>query len=303
MGARIGAVHDGLVGPFEIERLDQRFAHAWIFEFLAAGIDEPALRARRRFVGQCFAFDAAVLHRREIIARRPYPCRELLAEQIALGGKPLERDVAIAIEFVTHVIEIITAARNRKVGAPPVFDPLEFDVAIDFELPHLVRPRSQRDIERRFIERPRRVIGFRENRQAHDIERHVACALLGEGDDQRRVVGRFRLHHVTHLLQNQRVPLGLQRGQRKGGVVRGQFRAVVKPGLRPQRKTIGQFIGRNPHRFGDQAIHRVGFVVGARHQRRERHVHALCAFALQDIGVERIEGLVRLVIGANRRDE
>ena len=36
MGTRIGAVHDGLVGPFEIESLDQRLAHPRIPELLAA---------------------------------------------------------------------------------------------------------------------------------------------------------------------------------------------------------------------------------------------------------------------------
>ena len=300
MGARIGAVHDGLVGPFEIERLDQRLAHPRVLEFLAAGIDEPALRAGRRFVGQDFALDAAVLDGREIVARRPDPRGEFLAEQVVLSGKALERDIAIAVEFVTHGVEIIAAARDRKVGAPPILDPFEFDVAIDLELPDLVRPGAERDIERRFVERPRRVIGFRENRQARDIERHVARALFGEGDEQRRVVGRFRLHHVAHLLQDQRMALGLQRGQREGGVMRGQFRAVVKPGLRPQRETIGQLVGRNLHRFGHQAVHRVGLVARARHQRREGQVHALRAFALQDKGVERVEGLVGLIVGSHR---
>ena len=37
MGALIGAVHDGLVGPFEIERLDQRFAHPRILELARGG--------------------------------------------------------------------------------------------------------------------------------------------------------------------------------------------------------------------------------------------------------------------------
>ena len=232
MGARIGAIHDGLVGPLEIERLDQRLAHARILELVAAGIDEPALRARRGFVRQGFALDAAVLDGGEIIARRPDPRGELLAEQIAPCGEAFEGDVAIAIEFVAHDIEIVAAAGDRKVGAPPILDPFEFDVAVDLELSDLVRPGSQRNIERRFIERPRRVIGLREDRQARDIERHVARALFGKGDDQRRVVGRLRLHHVAHLLQDQRMAFCLQRGQREGGVMRRQLRAVVKPALR-----------------------------------------------------------------------
>ena len=243
MGARVGAIHDGLVGPFEIERLDQRFTDARILEFLAAGIDEPALRARRRFIGQYLALDAAILDGRKIIARRPHPGGEFLAVEIVLSGKSLERDVAVAVELVAHRVEIIAAAVDRQIGGPPILDALEFDVAIDLELPDLVGPGAKRDIERRFIERPRRVIGFREDRQAGDIERHVARALLGEGDDQRRVVGRFRLHHVAHLRHDQGMALGLQRGQREGGIMRGQFRAVVKPRLRPQREAIGQLVG------------------------------------------------------------
>src|ERR1700686_457454 len=125
MGARIGAVHDGLVGPFEIERLDQRLAYARIPELLAAGVDEPALRAGRSFVGQRLALDATVLHRRKIITRRPHPRGEFLAEQVVPGGKPLECDVAIPIEFVTYNIEIIIAAGDRKVGTPPIPDPFE----------------------------------------------------------------------------------------------------------------------------------------------------------------------------------
>ena len=144
MGARIGAVHDGLVGPFEIERMDQRLAHPRIPELVAAGIDEPALRARRRLVRQRFALDAAVLDRREIVARRPDPRGELLAKQIILSGEALERDVAIAIEFVTHDIEIVAAAVDRQVGAPPILDPFELDVAVDLEFR---RPCTARDAD------------------------------------------------------------------------------------------------------------------------------------------------------------
>ena len=88
MRARIGAVHDGLVGPFEIERVAQRLADARILELVAAGVDEPALRARRRLIGQRLALDAAVLDGGEIVARRPDPRGEFLAEQIVPPVKP-----------------------------------------------------------------------------------------------------------------------------------------------------------------------------------------------------------------------
>src|SRR5579859_822387 len=110
MGARVGAVHDGLVGPLEVEGLDQSLANAGISKLVAAGIDEPALRAGRRLVGQGLALDAAVLDGGKIVSRRPYPRGELLAIEVAPCGKSLERHVAIPVEFVAHNIEIIAAA-------------------------------------------------------------------------------------------------------------------------------------------------------------------------------------------------
>src|ERR1700732_734974 len=100
MSARIGAIHDGLVGPFEIERIDQRLAHARILEPVAARVDEPALRAGRRVVRQRFALDATVLDGGKVITRVPDPRGELLAEQIVLAGEAFEGDIAVAIELV-----------------------------------------------------------------------------------------------------------------------------------------------------------------------------------------------------------
>ena len=300
MGARIGAVHDRFVGPFEIERQDQRLADARIPEFLAAGIEEPALRARGRLVGQCFELDAAVLDGGEIVTRRPHPRREFLAEQVVLRGEALEGDVAIPIEFVTHDIVIVEAARNRKVGAPPVPDPLELDVTVDLEFPDLIGPGAEWGIEGRFVERMHRVPGFRENRQARDIKRHIAGALFREGDDQRRVIERFGLHHVAHLHDEQGMAPGLQRREREGGVMGGQLGAVVEPCLRSHRKPVGELVRRNLHRFRGKPVHRVGLVARARHQRCESEIHALRAFTPEDERVERVEGLKRLIVGFGR---
>ena len=85
MGAVVGPVHDVLVGPFEIEGIDQRLAHRRSLNLLAPRVDEPALRAGRRIVGQHLALDAAVADGREIVARRPDARGEFLAEQIVLG--------------------------------------------------------------------------------------------------------------------------------------------------------------------------------------------------------------------------
>ena len=71
MRAIVGTVHDVLVGPFEIESIDQRFANAAVLELLPSRIDEPALRAGRRVVWENVALDATVLEGGKVIARCP----------------------------------------------------------------------------------------------------------------------------------------------------------------------------------------------------------------------------------------
>src|SRR5207253_8226488 len=146
-------------------------------ELLATGIDEPALRARRRIVRKQFALDAAIGDRRKIVARVPDSRGEFLAKQVAAAGEALEGDVAVAIKVKAQRIEIIAAAVDRKVGAPPILDAFERDEAVDLEFRHFVRPAAKRNIERRFIEWTCRVIGLRKDRQARDEQRHISPAL------------------------------------------------------------------------------------------------------------------------------
>src|SRR5258705_10440636 len=166
MGPHVSAIHDGLVGPFEIERIADRLADARILEFFAADVEKPALRARRRIVRKQFALDAAVGHRRKIVARVPYPGGELFPKKVVAPGETFESDIAVAVEIVPQSIEIVAAAIDRKIGAPPILDALKFNETIDLEFRHLVRPATERRFEGCFIERARRVIALRENRQA-----------------------------------------------------------------------------------------------------------------------------------------
>ena len=190
-GAQIGAVHDGLVGPFEVEGVAQRLAQPRIGEFSAPRVDEPTLRAGRRVVGQGVAFDAAGLHGRKIVTGRPGARGELLAEQIALGGEALEADLAVAIIFVAHNVEIVLSAADRQIGAPKILDALIGDEAARFEAADAVRARAERHLERRLIERLCRIIGAGKNRQGGDEQRHVARPFRRERQGHRRVVVGF----------------------------------------------------------------------------------------------------------------
>ena len=118
MGPVIGPVHDRLVGPFEIEGEDHRLAQRPVLELLAPRVEEPALRAGRRIVGQHVVLDAAVADRREIVARRPDARGELLAEQVVAAGEAFEGDVAVAIELVAQRCRNCAARRDTGSSAP-----------------------------------------------------------------------------------------------------------------------------------------------------------------------------------------
>ena len=179
--------------------------------------------------GSSLALDAAILHRRKIVARIPYPRGELLAEQIAAAGKAFEGDVAVAVEFETHRIEIIAAAADRQIGAPPILDPLEFDEAIDLEFrrPCMARCRAEyrasiprtggsrnRPCEK--IGRPATNSGTSRPRLSAKLTTSVASS----------TASAFSMSRTCWVMIGW--PLGLQRVQRERGVVGRQFRAVVK---------------------------------------------------------------------------
>ncbi len=136
MSALVRPVHDGLVGPFEVEGVDQRFAQLAVLELLPPRIEEPALRAGRRVVGQHLALDPAVADSGEIVARRPDARGEFLAEQIVLAGEALEGDVAVAVKFVAQDVEIVLAARRPADRRPTSPSP--------DRIRYSVRPRSGR---------------------------------------------------------------------------------------------------------------------------------------------------------------
>ncbi len=302
MGALIAAVHDGLVGPFEIERIDESFPQPLVLEDVPPSIEEPALRSRRRIVRNHVTFDATVANRRKIVARRPDARGELLLEQVALGGETLERHVAIAVVFVADDVEIVLPARYRQVAAPPILDPLVFDIAPGLEAPDLVGAAAQRHVQRRLVEGTAAVVGARKNRQRGHEQRDITRALRGKAHDHRSVIGRLRADEIPQQLVGDRVTLLLEDVERESDVMRGERTAVVKPGAGSHQKAAAEPILGYLHGARGQPVHGVRLVLGAYHQAREGQLHSLRAVAFEDEAVERIEGEKILVVGAGRPD-
>src|SRR5437899_13071371 len=96
--------------------------------------------------------------------------------------------------------------------------------------------------------------------------------------------------------------LFLEDFQREGDVVGGERATIVELDPGPQQKTISEPVGRYLHRARSEAVQRVGFVLGARHQAREGQLHTLRAVALEDEDVERSEGEKILIEGPRRPD-
>src|SRR2546422_11752668 len=115
MGAFVTPVHQGLVGPFEIERIDEGFTQPFILELLASRVEEPALRTGGRVIEDGIALDAPVTDRRKVVTRRPDARGKLLAEEIGLAGESFEGDIAVAVKFVAHDIEVVESARDRQI--------------------------------------------------------------------------------------------------------------------------------------------------------------------------------------------
>src|SRR5215831_507132 len=164
MRAIVRTVHDILVGPFKIESINQRFAHAPVFELVAPRVDEPALCAGRRIVRQHGALDATVLKSREIITCGPSARREFLTEEIILRRESFEPDLPIAVILESNSVKVILSTRNRKISSPPGLHAFKFDEMPDLEAPDLIGAAAKRNIEGRFIERFFRIVGARKNR-------------------------------------------------------------------------------------------------------------------------------------------
>ena len=280
MRALVRTVHQVLVGPFEVEGDRQRLANAPIPELVPPGIEQPALRAGGPLVGNDLPLDASVAKRGEIVARRPDARGELFAEQIVAAGEGLEAGLAVTVVFVPQHIEIVQAAANRKLFAPPVLHALELDVTALLETRNAIGPGAQRRFQRGLVERPRRIVLLGKDRHRRRERRHVEAARRLEAQLDRPLVLGGGLGEIAEHGRVRRMPLALQRRQRKRHVGCGDLAAVVEGNARPQPETEHQPVGGDGQFIRRQEIDRVRLVERPRHQRGESELHSVRPVAL-----------------------
>src|SRR5215472_6203187 len=159
MGALIGAIHDVRVGPLEIEGIVQGFAQPRIGKLGAPGIENPALPTRWRIVRNFAALHATVADGGKIVTRGPGARGKFLAEEVNFCLESFEADIAVAIEFVAECVEVVVADTDRKLGSPPIVDPLILDIATRFKAADPVGAGTKRNFERRLVEWTFGVVG------------------------------------------------------------------------------------------------------------------------------------------------
>src|SRR6516225_9635296 len=263
MGPLIGPVHDLLVGPFEIECIDEGLPQTLFLQFFPSRIEEPTLRARGGIVWNNFA---------------------------------------IAVIFVAHNVKIVLPAPDRQVGPPPVFHSLVLDMAPGLETSDLVRAAAERYFERGFVEPTGSIIAAREDRERSHEQRHIASSMGRETYHHGRVIGGFRADEVAQQLLGDRMALFLEDFQREGDVVGSDRATIVERDAGPQQKTISEPVRRYLHRARGEAVQRIWFVLSAYHQACEGELHALRTIALEDEAVQRIEGKKVLIEGPSCPD-
>ena len=128
-GALVGAVEQGAVGPFKIKHKAQGLTGFVLRKGGAATVHKQPLGLCRDLVGNFGLDHIAAAYRREVIAIGPVLGLVLDVNVELAGLERLEGDIAVAVELHFNPVEVVFAAVDRQVGAPPVLDALKDQLA------------------------------------------------------------------------------------------------------------------------------------------------------------------------------
>ena len=306
-GAYVGIVEQRAIGPLEIEHQPQRFAHPAVAEQIAARVHEQRLGLGRNLVRYLGATHVAAGHGWKAIAVAPVLCLILYIEVEFAGLEGFEGDMVVAVELHLDAVEVVFAAIDRQILAPPVLHPLEHQAPARYHLNDAVGTAAQRRLEGGALEVAIFPIVLRQDRQftqAQDQQR-VAGALEDETDAvAAENIDAFHFLQIGAVL---RVAVVAQQAIGEGHVIGRDRLAIVKTRFRTQVEDHPTAVLAVLDASGDQAIAGGRLIprgvvsASADHQGFVQLIGAVLqemrgrdrAAALERVGVERIESTGR----------
>ena len=251
---RVGAVEQGLVRPFEVERVAERLTYAPVLEDRAPLVEDEGLHPGGDFVLDLFLLDQAPLDRRAGVGRRPVLRDVLLPEVVLAGFERLERHVHVAIVVDADRIEILATDVDGKLRPPVILHAPVRDRAPGIDRLHAVGAVAERWLQRRLLELVFLVVRLRQDRHLADDQRQLAVLALVEDEADLAVPDLLGLRDLLVIAAIERMPLRLQRLEGPDDVVGGDGGAVVEFRLRPERVRDPRPVGGRLDGLGDLAV-------------------------------------------------
>ena len=263
--ARLHPAGQGLVDEFEIEGLDQGFAHAPVGKDFAPRVEHESVDARGALMRDFRQNHIARLHCREGIVAGPGGGVRLAVAGDVTGLERLEHHAAIAEVIIAHFIEVMLAAVEGQIGPPPVGVPDIRDVPARLERANNIGARPDNGVQRRdgeILAVPLRL--FQDRPQAQDQRQLAVFGVEGEPDGAR--TGLFGLGDLGPGRGVARAAFCAQSLEGPQHIFRGNRASVRESGPVAQGegdKTAGLV---RLDRFGQQTVQRERFAVRPPHK-------------------------------------
>ena len=265
-GAGVGAVEQLLVGPFVVQQLAQRLAHAHVLEQRATDVEDEALHPGGVTVGQLFLDQAAFTNGRHVVGAGPVFCADFQGIVEGTGFQCFQGDGGVAVGVESHGVEVIETAVDRQVLGPVVLYPLVTDAAPGLDLGNLVRPAAQRDFQVAAVEFAVFVPVLGQHWQLAEDQRQLAVVVVLEPEQHPQRVFGNHFGDVAVVLAVERGAI-LDQGIEGEHHILGAHRvAIVEARFGAQVETHPAIVRGFLDLAGDQAVLGERLVLALTHQ-------------------------------------
>ena len=149
IGARILAVEEIAVRPFEIEGEIEGFAHAPVLKLLPAQIEHEGLHALRIFQVEFLQDHIPALNSRKVIGRGPVLGVVLVAPVVLIGLEGLQCHRVVAEIDNLDLVKVVIAHIHRQIAPPVILHPFKHDALTRLEALDAIGPGSQGHLQSR----------------------------------------------------------------------------------------------------------------------------------------------------------